>query len=150
MPAGAARLGPTLSVVGAVAAPAGCLLPWETVTVEAAGPGGITHLDSLHGAGVLACAGAVAALAALAIRLLGPAASPPRDALEALAGGLLVLGAGLFVVSGGYRPGSGSGWSVSIAPGLPVAGTAGAALLAGLALAAAARRATGGALSEGG
>jgi hypothetical protein len=142
---GAARLGPILVVVGAVAAPAGCLLPWETVTVQAAGPSGVTHLDALHGAGVLACAGACAALVALAHRLWRP---PPgraevRDAAEALAGTLLVLGAALFTVSGGHRPGSGPGWSVAIAAGLPVAGLAGVALLAGLALGAATRRGSG-------
>ncbi len=82
---GAARLGPILVVIGAVAAPAGCLLPWETVTVEPAGPSGITHLDALHGAGVLACAGACAALVALAHRLWRPSARVElRDAAEAL------------------------------------------------------------------
>jgi len=127
---GAARLGPTLSVVGAVAAPAGCLLPWETVTVDAAGPGGVTHLDALHGAGVLACVGACAALVALALRLLRSEPSRLREALDALGGTLLVLGAALFTVTGGYRPGSGTGWSVAISPGLYVAGAAGVALLA--------------------
>lgn len=117
-------------MVGAVAAPAGCLLPWETVTVDAAGPGGVTHLDALHGAGVLACAGASVALLALALRLGLPRRARLRDGIEALAGALLVLGAALFTVTGGYRPGSGSGWSVAIAPGLVVAGTAGVALLA--------------------
>ena len=142
---GAARLGPVLVVAGALAAPAGCLLPWETVTVQAAGPSGITHLDALHGAGVLACAGACAALIALAHRLWRPPSgrAEVRDAVEALAGTLLVLGATLFTVSGGYRPGSGPGWSVAIAAGLPVAGLAGVALLAGLALGAAARRGSG-------
>jgi hypothetical protein len=142
---GAARLGPILVVVGAVAAPAGCLLPWETVTVQPAGPSGITHLDALHGAGMLACAGACAALVALAHRLWCPPSgrAEVRDAVEALAGTLLVLGATLFTVSGGYRPGSGPGWSVAIAAGLPVAGLAGVALLAGLALGAAARRSSG-------
>jgi hypothetical protein len=127
---GAARLGLALTVVGAVAAPIGCLLPWETVTVGAAGPGGFTHLDALHGAGVLACAGACTALVALALRLTRPALRRVRDALETLAGALLVLGAALFAVSGGYRPGSGAGWSVTIAPGLVVAGAAGVLLLA--------------------
>lgn len=137
---GAARLAPTLSVVGTVAAPAGCLLPWETVAVDAAGPSGVTHLDALHGAGVLACMGACAGLLALAHRLGRPEPSGLRDALEALAGTLLVLGAGLFILSGGYRPGSGPGWSVVIAPGLPVAGLAGVAILAGTVLTAVARR----------
>jgi hypothetical protein len=137
---GAARLGPILTVVGTVAAPAGCLLPWETVSVAPAGPSGITHLDALHGAGVLACAGACAALAALALRLGRPGASAVRDAVEALAGTLLVLGAALFTLSGGYRPGSGPGWSVGIGPGLPMAGAAGVTLLAGLAVATSARR----------
>jgi hypothetical protein len=117
-------------VVGAVAAPAGCLLPWETVTVDAAGPGGVTHLDALHGAGVLACAGASVALLALALRLGLPRRARLRDGLEALGGALLVLGAALFTLIGGYRPGSGTGWSVAIAPGLVVAGAAGVALLA--------------------
>jgi hypothetical protein len=138
---GAARLGPILTVVGSVAAPAGCLLPWETVTVAPAGPSGVTHLGALHGAGVLACVGACAALAALAHRLWRPGAGPVRDAVEALAGTLLVLGAALFTLSGGDRPGSGPGWSVAIGPGLLVAGAAGATLLAGLALTASARRA---------
>jgi hypothetical protein len=117
-------------VVGAVAAPAGCLLPWETVTVDAAGPGGVTHLDALHGTGVLACVGACAALVALALRLAAPSRSRLRDGLEALGGALLVLGSALFVVTGGDRPGSGSGWSVAIAPGLVLAGGAGVVLLA--------------------
>jgi hypothetical protein len=132
-------------MVGAVAAPAGCLLPWETVTVQPAGPSGITHLDALHGAGMLACAGACAALVALAHRLWCPPSgrAEVRDAVEALAGTLLVIGATLFTVSGGYRPGSGPGWSVAIAAGLPVAGLAGVALLAGLALGAATRRGSG-------
>jgi len=127
---GAARLAPAIAVVGAVAAPAGCLLPWETVTVDAAGPGGVSHLDALHGAGVLACVGACVALVALALRLARPAASRARDGIEVLAGALLVLGAALFAVTGGYHPGSGSGWSVAIAPGLPIAAAAGVALLA--------------------
>ncbi|HEX6492388.1 MAG TPA: hypothetical protein VF112_02690 [Candidatus Dormibacteraeota bacterium] len=117
-------------MVGAVAAPAGCLLPWETVTVDAAGPGGVTHLDALHGAGVLACAGACVALLALALRVALPARSRLRDGFEVLGGALLVLGAALFAVTGGYRPGSGDGWSVRIAPGLVVAGAAGIVLLA--------------------
>ncbi len=54
-----------------------------------------------------------------------------------------MLGAALFTLSGGYRPGSGPGWSVAIAAGLPVAGLAGVALLTGLALGAAARRRAG-------
>ena len=132
-------------MVGAVAAPVGCLLPWETVTVQPAGPSGVTHLGALHGAGLLACAGACAALLALAHRLWSPSSGRAelRDAAEALAGTLLVLGAALFTVRGGYRPGSGPGWSVAIAAGLPVAGIAGVALLTGLALGAAARRSTG-------
>jgi hypothetical protein len=145
MRAGAARLGPILVVVGAVAAPAGCLLPWETVTVQPAGPSGTTHLHALHGAGLLACAGACAALLALAHRLWRPPSGRAElcDTVEALAGTLLVLGAALFTVRGGYRPGNGPGWSVAIAAGLPVAGLAGVALLAGLALGAAARRSAG-------
>lgn len=132
---GAARLAPILAVVGAVAAPAGCLLPWETVTVRPAGPSGVSHLGALHGAGVLACAGACLALAVLAHRLWSPSSRVELgDAAEALAGTLLVLGAALFTLRGGYRPGSGPGWSVAIAPGLPVAGLAGVVLLAGLAL----------------
>lgn len=127
-------------MVGAVAASAGCLLPWESLTVDAAGPGGVTHLDALHGAGVLACAGACVALLAVAHRLLRPGASAARDAGEALAGTLLVLGAAFFTLRGGYRPQSGPGWSVAIAPGLPVAGVAGCVLLAGLGLTAASRR----------
>ena len=143
MRAGAARPGPILTVVGAVAASAGCLLPWETLTVDTAGPGGVTHLDALHGAGVLACAGACTALLTLAHRLLRPGTSAARDAVEALAGTLLVLGAALFTLRGGYRPQSGPGWSVAIAPGLPIAGVAGVVLLAGLGIAAAARRRVG-------
>jgi hypothetical protein len=89
---------------------------------------------------VLACAGACAALAALAHRLGRPGASALRDAVEALAGTLLVLGAALFTLRGGYRPGSGPGWSVGIGAGLPVAGAAGVTVLAGLAIATSARR----------
>jgi hypothetical protein len=141
---GAARLGPILVGIGTVAAPAGCLLPWETVTVDPASTSGITHLDAFHGAGALACAGAGFALVALAHRLWRPTAHAElREAAEALAGTLLVLGAALFTVSGGYRPGSGPGWSVAIAAGLPVAGLAGVTLLTGLALGAVSRRRAG-------
>lgn len=140
---GTARLVPILAMVGAAAASAGCLLPWETVKVDAAGPTGVTHLDALHGAGVLACAGACAALAALAARAWRAGGSPAGDAVEALAGTLLVLGAALFTLRGGFRPGSGPGWSVTIAPGLPLAGAAGVALLAGQAVSAATRRGAG-------
>jgi hypothetical protein len=135
------RLGAALTAAGTVAALAGCLLPWETITVGPAAGSGITRVGAPHGAGLLACAGACAALLVLAHRLRGPGRSELRDALEALAGTLLVLGSALFTSRGGYRPGGGPGWSVDLGPGLPITGIAGVALLAGLALSAAGRRA---------
>lgn len=131
---GAARFGPILGLVAAVVAPVACLLPWETVTVPAAGPSGVTHLSVLHGAGLLAALGAGVALLALAARLGLPDRRGLGDGLTALAGSLLVLGAALFPFSGGERPGSGPGWSVSVAAGLPLAAVAGVLLLTALLL----------------
>jgi hypothetical protein len=130
----AARVGAVLVTVGALAALTGCLLPWETLTVDAAGAAGTTPVGALHGAGVLACAGGCGALLAVAHRLRSPRRSPAREGVEALAGTLLVLGAGLFTLRGGYRPGSGPGWSVTLDPGLVLTGLAGIAVLAGVAI----------------
>jgi len=139
-PRAGVRLGVILTAAGAAAALAGCLLPWETITVAPAAPAGVTRIGSAHGAGLLACTGACALLVALAHRLWRPGRSAPRDAVEALAGTLLVLGAALFCARGGYRPGSGPGWSVDLGPGLPISGAAGVLVLGGLVLAAARRR----------
>ena len=141
MRGGAARLAPAIAVVGAVAAPAGCLLPWETVTVDAAGPGGVSHLDALHGTGVLACVGACVALVAHPDDdryrdLFGSEVATPLFGVRVpvLAHHLADPGKGtgiaMICTFGGHHPGSGSGWSVAIAPGLPIAAAAGVALLA--------------------
>jgi hypothetical protein len=134
-----ARAAPLLATLGAAAAPVGCLLPWETLSVTTAGASSATPVGALHGTGILACAGASAALLALAGRLWRPGAAPWREGLETLAGTLLVLGAALFTLRGGYPPGSGPGWSVTVGPGLALTAAAGLAVLAGAALG---RRAT--------
>jgi hypothetical protein len=136
----ATRAARVLAALGATGALVGCLLPCETLSVGPAGAAGTTLVGALRGAGTLACAGASAALLALACRLRWPGPSPWREGLETLAGTLLVVGAGLFTVRGGYRPGSGPGWSVTPGPGLALTGAAGVAVLAGVALAALGRR----------
>jgi hypothetical protein len=73
--------------------------------------------------------GAALALLMLADALLRPRPSQIRVAGVAFAGALLVVGAVLFTSTGGYRPASGAGYTVSLQPGLFVAGGAGVLLV---------------------
>ena len=120
----------------AAAAAVACVLPWEHLDVAPPGGSSTTPLNGLHGWGVVACAGAVIALLAVAERAWRPAPWQVRDAATAVAGVALVAGAALFQRWGGYPIGSSVGGqsSVSLGPGLPIAGAAGL-LLAGLSLA---------------
>jgi hypothetical protein len=108
---------------------AGCLLAWERVEVRT--PSGVQAqtLDGFHGSGLAACIGAALALLMLADSLLRPGPSQIRLAGLAFAGTLLAIGAALFTATGGYRPVSGSGYSVTVQPGLYIAGIAGVALV---------------------
>ena len=110
-------------------AAAGCLLAWERVEVSALGDVQSRSLDGFHGSGLAACVGASLALLMLADRLLRPRPSQVRIAGVSFAGALLVIGAALFTATGGYAPASGSGYSVSLQPGLYVAGIAGVLLV---------------------
>lgn len=116
----------------ALAAAAGCVLPWEHLDVATPGGASTTPLDGLHGWGILGCVGAAIALLAVAERAWRPVASLWRDVAVAAAGAALVAGAALFRSWGGYPVGSSVGGqsTVSLGPGLPIAGSAGLALLA--------------------
>jgi hypothetical protein len=123
---------PAARVLGALLpllAAAGCLLAWERVEVSMLGEAQSRSLDGFHGSGLAACVGAALALLMLADSLLRPRPSQIRVAGIAFAGALLVVGAALFTATGGYRPGSGGGWSVSLQPGLYLAGVAGLLLV---------------------
>ncbi len=124
-----AWLPPALAVLMPFVAVAGCLLAWERVEVTAAGASQSRSLDGFHGSGLAACIGAALALLMLADRLLRPRPSQVRVAGAAFAGALLAAGAGLFTATGGYPPASGDGYSVSLQPGLYLAGVAGVLLV---------------------
>jgi hypothetical protein len=119
---------------------AGCLLAWERVEVHTPADLQARSLDGFHGSGLAACIGAALALLMLADGLLRPRPSQLRVAGVALAGTLLALGAALFTATGGYRPGIGAGWEVSLQPGLYVAGIAGVVLVLSAGVQAAWRR----------
>jgi len=121
-----------LSVAGLLVplvAAAGCLLAWERVEVSALGDVTSRSLDGFHGSGLAACVGAALALLMLADSLLRPRPSQVRAAGMAFAGALLIVGAALFTATGGYRPASGNGYSVSLQPGLYLAGIGGVLLV---------------------
>jgi len=117
------------SVLMPFVAVAGCLLAWERVEVTALGQTQAHDLDGFHGSGLAACIGAALALLMLADRLLRPRPSQVRIAGATVAGVLLAIGAALFTATGGYRPASGDGYSVSLQPGLYLAGIAGLLLV---------------------
>ncbi|HEV7677881.1 MAG TPA: hypothetical protein VGQ42_04885 [Candidatus Dormibacteraeota bacterium] len=134
----AARVLAPLVVAVAVA---GCLLPWERLEVTLLGESQVRWVGSFHGSGLVACLGAALLVLMLADRLLRPRQSAIREAAQAFAGTLLVVGAALFTVTGGYAPAGGDGYSVSVQPALPVAGACGAVLLLSAAAMAGWRRA---------
>ena len=136
-----ARLRGIAALLIAAAAAAGCLLPWERVTVTVLGTAQSRAVSSFHGSGVGACAGAALAVLMLADQLLRPAPSSLRDAGRAFAGALLGVGAGLFTLDGGYAPGDHASTSVTLQPALYVAGGAGVALVISALLPAVGRRA---------
>lgn len=125
----AAALPGVLAALTPLVALAGCLLAWERVEVTAVGQTQTHVLDGFHGSGLAACIGAALALLMLADRLLRPRPSQVRTAGATFAGALLVVGAALFTATGGYRPVSGDGYSVSVQPGLYLAGIAGLLLV---------------------
>lgn len=116
-------------VVAGIAAIAGALLPWETITVRVAGQAHTRDVGSFHGSGIAACVGAALVLLMAADRLLRPADSQVRDAGVAFAGALLAVGSGLFTSTGGYVPVSAAAYDVAVEPGLIVAGAAGLLLI---------------------
>lgn len=144
----AVRVVAALSGLPALAAAGGCLLPWEHFDVDAAALHTSQPYGSLHGPGLLTCAGAVIALATLGYRLLLPRRMALREAGSALAATLLIAGAALFVTPLGQPLGAsqplGSGTSVQytvrLGVGLPLAGGAGVVLLVLTVLEAAWRR----------
>jgi hypothetical protein len=107
----------------------GCLLAWERIEVRTPIDVQARSLDGFHGSGLAACIGAALALLMLADGLMRPRPSQIRVAGVAFAGTLLGIGAALFTATGGYRPSSGDGYSVSLQPGLFIAGFAGLALV---------------------
>jgi hypothetical protein len=137
MDAGARVLAPLIVAV----AVAGCILPWERLEVDLLGESHVRWVGSFHGSGLAACLGAALLVLMLADRLLRPRQSAIREAGQAFAGALLVVGAALFTTTGGYAPASGSGYSVSVQPALLAAGACGALLLLSAAATAGWRRA---------
>jgi hypothetical protein len=132
---------PLLAVLPAATAAAGCVLPWEHLVVRAAGSVQQRDVGSFHGSGLAACIGAGLAMLMLADRLLRPAPSAIREVGLGVAGALLIVGAALFTVTGGYPPADGSQYEVSLSAGLFLAGGAGVFLLLTAALSGASRRA---------
>jgi hypothetical protein len=120
---------------------AGCLLPWERLEVTLLGESQVRWVGSFHGSGLAACLGAALLVLMLADRLLRPRPSAIREAGQAFAGALLVIGAALFTTTGGYAPANGEGYSVSVQPALLVAGGCGALLVLSAAATAGWRRA---------
>jgi hypothetical protein len=118
-----------LPVLLSFAAAAGCLLAWERIEVRPLGDLQARTLDGFHGSGLAACIGAALALLMLADRLLRPRPSQLRDAAVAFAGAMLVIGAALFTMTGGYRPVRGTDFDVTLQPGLFVAGCSGVLLI---------------------
>ena len=120
-----------LWTLAAVAAVAGCLLPWEYLDVDAGGLQASTPYGSLHGPGIAACAGATLAVLTVADRWARPRWSDLRLALAAFAATLLVAGAVVFVTPLGQPLGSGAGgeYTVRLGVGLPLGGGAGVVLL---------------------
>jgi hypothetical protein len=120
-----------LWTLAAVAAAAGCLLPWEHLDVDAGGLQASTPYGSLHGPGIAACAGAVLALLTVADRWARPRWSDLRLAGATFAATLLVAGAAVFVTPLGQPLGSGAGgqYAVRLGVGLPLSGGAGVVLL---------------------
>lgn len=110
-------------------AAAGCLLAWERVEVSVMGTTQARSVDGFHGSGLAACVGAALALLMLADALLRPRPSQVRAAGRGFAGALLIVGAALFTSTGGYAPAGGDGYSVSVQPGLYLAGIAGLLLV---------------------
>lgn len=139
---------PLIAALAGAAALAGCMLPWEQVTVRAAGEAHTRSVGSFHGSGLAACIGAALVLLMAADRMLRPRPSQIREAGVAFAGALLIMGAGLFTSSGGYPPASGSGYppasgsgyEVTLQPGLYAAGIGGVLLVLSVLPAAASRR----------
>jgi hypothetical protein len=129
------------AVVMPFVAVAGCLLAWERVEVTASGQTQAHVLDGFHGSGLAACIGAALALLMLADGLLRPRPSQVRLAGATVAGVLLAIGAALFTATGGYRPAGGDGYSVTVQPGLYLAGVAGLLLVVSAAAQAGWRRA---------
>jgi len=120
---------PLIAVVAGLAAVAGSMLPWETLTVRIAGVDHTRVVGSFHGSGIAACVGAALVLLTAADRLLRPADSAVRDAGVAFAGGLLAIGSALFTSTGGYPPVSAAQYDVAVQPGLIIAGAAGLLLI---------------------
>jgi hypothetical protein len=120
---------PFFAALPAIAAAAGCLLPWENLVVRPLGEAHARSIGSFHGSGLAACIGAGLALLMLADRLLRPQPSLIRDAGIAFAGALLVTGTALFTSSGGYPPASADAYDVTIQPGLYISGGAGVLLV---------------------
>ena len=131
---------PVLATLAILAAVAGSMLPWETVTVRAAGTVQSRSIGSFHGSGLAACIGAALALLMAADRLLRPRPSAVRTAGLAFAGALLGLGAALFTSTGGFPPVSASAYEVDLQPGLILAGAGGLLLVLSMAPSAASRR----------
>ena len=131
---------PLLGAVAGLAAVAGAMLPWETVTVRAAGTVQSRTIGSFHGSGLAACIGAALVLLMAADRLLRPGPSAVRTAGLAFAGALLILGAALFTSTGGFPPVSATAYQVDVQPGLVLAGAGGLLLVLSVAPSAASRR----------
>ena len=116
----------------AVAAAAGCLLPWGRYEVSSPVVHASTTLDAAHAIGWAACVGAVLALVGAAVRLGPPIRRLGRidEAVMALGATLIVVGAAAWPTSLGARPIDLGTAAVSLGPGPFVSGAAGLLLLA--------------------
>lgn len=116
--------------VVAVAAAAGCLLPWEQLSVLSGADDQTTSINAFHGSGIATCAGVTVALLACAHRLWWPGPRRLGDAAIIASGVLIAAGTALYTLYGGYPPAQGDGFAVRLGTGFVICDASGVVLAA--------------------